>query len=40
MKRNNIADGIIEAMREAAAIANGEEEPAWGTECAPLRMTR
>jgi len=28
MKRNNVADELVESMREAAAIAKGEAEPA------------
>jgi len=28
MKRKNVADELVEAMREAAAIAQGEAEPA------------
>jgi hypothetical protein len=28
MKRKNVADELVEAMREAAAIAKGETEPA------------
>jgi putative transcriptional regulator len=28
MKRKNVADELVEAMREAAAIAQGEVEPA------------
>ena len=28
MKRKNVADELVEAMREAAAIAKGEAKPA------------